>query len=816
MQKRIKDRYEIRETLGQGGMGLIYRAYDTLIKRDVALKTLRDISDASVRQLFHREYEVLASMSHPNIVEIFDIGDLEEEGTLRPFFVMPLLPGVTLEQLIRTSSHRLTVERTVDIMAQTCRGLQAAHERGLVHRDLKPSNIFVMEDDSVKIIDFGVAHVPDSHSRTGLKGTLLYMSPEQVEMKSPSPLSDLFSLGVVAYETLTQRRPFERPSERDVVDAILHYIPPPASELNPAVNQAVSRVIHKAMAKQPYHRFANARELAETLQKALRNEPIEIFDPSRIQPRIQRANKAFEAADYQFAEEILSELEAEGHIDPGMSMLRLKIDQAVRQRRILQLLDSARTRMEEQEYPLALQKVQEVLELDPSNATALRLKGTIEEQRTEGKIDDWFRLARQHIENHAYTHARQALQNVLQLKPKDTQATKLLAEVDRQEQDYKKVRQEKEQYYQAAVEAWRNGEISVALTRLERVMELDRRAPDSFAPDRSASYQTLYNQVRSEHDAIDRSYQEAKKHLADRNFVQAIQVCEQYLAKYPGHALFQALKFDVEEQQRQELSKRIAEIDRQVEAEPDLDKRVNILKEASKLYPGEPHFERSLRTMREKRDLVNSIIAKARAQEESGQLNDAIGQWEILRTIYSQYPGLNFEIDRLLKRRDQQARADAKTRWVEQVDRQLESRSYSRALDLLQEAQKEFPGDAELEELEKLARQGLERADEALKLMGQGQDLCNQEKFDEGLDLLRKAHQQDEFNPTIERVLLNTLVERARVLLDSDWRSAETLVQQALDLDPGHALAKSLRTLAQDRKREEFVEKCVAQARRLQ
>jgi serine/threonine protein kinase len=816
MQKRIKDRYEIRETLGQGGMGLIYRAYDTLIKRDVALKTLRDISDASVRQLFHREYEVLASMSHPNIVEIFDIGDLEEEGTLRPFFVMPLLPGVTLEQLIRTSSHRLTVERTVDIMAQTCRGLQAAHERGLVHRDLKPSNIFVMEDDSVKIIDFGVAHVPDSHSRTGLKGTLLYMSPEQVEMKSPSPLSDLFSLGVVAYETLTQRRPFERPSERDVVDAILHYIPPPASELNPAVNQAVSRVIHKAMAKQPYHRFTNARELAETLQKALRNEPIEIFDPSRIQPRIQRANKAFEAADYQFAEEILSELEAEGHIDPGMSMLRLKIDQAVRQRRILQLLDSARTRMEEQEYPLALQKVQEVLELDPSNATALRLKGTIEEQRTEGKIDDWFRLARQHIENHAYTHARQALQNVLQLKPKDTQATKLLAEVDRQEQDYKKVRQEKEQYYQAAVEAWRNGEISVALTRLERVMELDRRAPDSFAPDRSASYQTLYNQVRSEHDAINRSYQEAKKHLADRNFVQAIQVCEQYLAKYPGHALFQALKFDVEEQQRQELSKRIAEIDRQVEAEPDLDKRVNILKEASKLYPGEPHFERSLRTMREKRDLVNSIIAKARAQEESGQLNDAIGQWEILRTIYSQYPGLNFEIDRLLKRRDQQARADAKTRWVEQVDRQLESRNYSRALELLQEAQKEFPGDAELEELEKLARQGLERADEALKLMGQGQDLCNQGKFDEGLDLLRKAHQQDEFNPTIERVLLNTLVERARVLLDNDWRSAETLVQQALDLDPGHALAKSLRTLAQDRKREEFVEKCVAQARRLQ
>src|SRR5581483_10348167 len=250
MQKRIKDRYEIRETLGQGGMGLIYRAYDTLIKRDVALKTLRDISDASVRQLFHREYEVLASMSHPNIVEIFDIGDLEEEGTLRPFFVMPLLPGVTLEQLIRTSSHRLTVERTVDIMGQTCRGLQAAHERGLVHRDLKPSNIFVMEDDSVKIIDFGVAHMVDTRSTMGHKGTLLYMAPEQIEMKPPSPLSDIFSLGVVCYETFTRRRPFERSTTGEIAQAILQQIPPPVSDLNPAVSQALSRVIHKAMAKQ--------------------------------------------------------------------------------------------------------------------------------------------------------------------------------------------------------------------------------------------------------------------------------------------------------------------------------------------------------------------------------------------------------------------------------------------------------------------------------------------------------------------------------------------------------------------------------------
>src|SRR5206468_2038556 len=109
-------------------------------------------------ELFYKECRALRSISHPNIVEIFDIGEFEEGGHKKPYFVMPLLPGQTLDELIRKSSDRLTVARVVEIISQTCRGLQAAHERGLVHRDLKPSNIFVMADDSVKLIDFGVAH----------------------------------------------------------------------------------------------------------------------------------------------------------------------------------------------------------------------------------------------------------------------------------------------------------------------------------------------------------------------------------------------------------------------------------------------------------------------------------------------------------------------------------------------------------------------------------------------------------------------------------------------------------------------------------
>ena len=289
--KKLAGRYEVREVLGQGGMGLVYRAYDTIVRREVAVKTILDLPDPASLQLFYKECDVLASMSHPNIVEIFDIGEFEEEGKKKPYFVMPLLPGTTLDHFVRSASHHLTVERTVEIISQTCRGLQAAHERGLVHRDLKPSNIFVMEDDSVKIIDFGVAHMADAHTTRAQKGTLLYMSPEQIQLKPLTAQSDIFSLSVVCYEALTGRHPFQRTRADEVVEAILNQIPPPASEVNSAISPAVSRVVHKAMAKQAWHRFASAREFGDTLSKALRNEPIEIFDAERTRPRLQRATK---------------------------------------------------------------------------------------------------------------------------------------------------------------------------------------------------------------------------------------------------------------------------------------------------------------------------------------------------------------------------------------------------------------------------------------------------------------------------------------------------------------------------------------------
>ena len=812
--QKLKGRYEIREILGQGGMGLVFRAYDTAVKRDVALKTLRDAPNRAALQLFYKECEVLAALSHPNIIEIFDIGEYYEgEGAAKPYFVMPLLPGATLDKLIRDSSHRLTPERVVEMMCQACRGLQAAHERGLIHRDIKPSNLFVMDDDSVKIIDFGVAHMVEAGLSVGAKGTLLYMAPEQLQMKPASPASDIYSLGVVCYEALTRRRPFDAPSQNEIVDAVLRRIPPPACDLNPAISQPISRVVHKAMAKQPWNRYASAREFSDTLQRGLRNEPIEAFNPARIQPRIERASKAYEQGDAQFALEILGELEAEGHIDPAIAALRHRIEIATKQVTVGQLLESARMRFEHEEYPLALQKIQEILEVEPGNAQALGLKMSIENKLTNQKVDEWFRLAQQHIDNQAFGHAREALRNVLELRPGETRATQMLAEVDRLEQDYLRARAQKEELFHSAQECWNSGEVTSALTKLERILELDRGSPDKSSPDRSATYQTFYNKIRSEHETLKNSYAEARKHLADRNFAQALAIANECLAKYPGHALFQALKFDIEEQQRQELSARIAGIDRELDAEPDLDRRVHILEQAMTTYPGEPHFDRQLRPTREKRDLVNSIVAKARYHEERGQFAEALAQWEILGTIYGQYPGLKFENERVVKRRDQQVRTEGKTRWLEQIDRAMQSGDYARAADLVVSAEAEFPADTELVGIQQKVSQAAANAVEAQQLLAQGQSLLGQQSFDEGIAAVRRAHELDPRNAAVRAALADALVERARALIDTDLPAAEPLIQQALEIDPNHPLAKSLRTRVLDSKRDQAVIRCFMQAR---
>jgi serine/threonine-protein kinase len=670
-----------------------------------------------------------------------------------------------------------------------------------------------MEDDTAKIIDFGVVHLTGSQSVTGLKGTVQYMAPEQLELKPATPQSDIFSLGVIAYEALTGRKPFARKTETDTAEAVRLHIPPPAFEINPGAGEQISRVIHKAMAKQPWNRFANARELAQVLEQALRGEMA--FDSSKIRPRVAVATKALNEGDLQFASEILNELEAEGNFDSEMAVLRLQVDQAAQQRTIRQLLESARIRMEQEEYPLASQKVQEVLRLDSGNTEALGMRSLIENQRSEREITNWLRLAQQHLDRGVFSEARQGLEEALKLNPNDSRVTQLLAEISRKEQENSKARARKEQFYEAAKQAFQNGEISTALSKLERVLELNRLTPDKSSPERDALIQNFYNQVRSESDANRIAYEDAHKFLVEKSFAKARIICEDNLKKYPGQAIFQALKLEIDERERQELYAYVAEIERRLDAEPDLDRKLNIAREAAELYPQEPQIKQSFKTVRDRRDLVAGIVAKGRQYEDRGQFAEAIGQWEILRGIYPQYPGLASELKQLKERREQQSREEEKSKWVEQTDALLTLGDFEQARDLAAQSLIEFPADPELTGLERLARQGIERRQKSQYFLQQGQQFCTSGQFDEGIASLREAANLDSQNAAARAALITAIIQQAQELMKTDWKAAEPTIQSALELDSSNATAKGIWAQLQDYRRRQTVDICLAEARDL-
>lgn len=266
---KINDRYEIIKSIGEGGMANVFLAYDTILERNVAVKVLRgDLADDEkfVRR-FQREALSASSLSHPNIVEMYDVG--EDNGNF--YIVMEYIDGKTLKQLIKKRGH-LTVEEAIDIMIQLTDGLASAHESYIIHRDIKPQNIMILEDGMVKITDFGIAmaiNAADLTQTNSVMGSVHYLPPEQAAGKGSTIKSDIYSLGILFYEMLSGTMPFR--GETAVEIALKHIKNPMPSirKVNPKVPQSVENIILKCTAKNPKNRYTNVRALQDDLKSAL-------------------------------------------------------------------------------------------------------------------------------------------------------------------------------------------------------------------------------------------------------------------------------------------------------------------------------------------------------------------------------------------------------------------------------------------------------------------------------------------------------------------------------------------------------------------
>ena len=267
--------YEVISPIGAGGMGEVFRARDARLGRDVAIKILPEsvARDPDRLARFEREAQSVASLSHPNIVAVFEFGQQPTaSGPPQPFVVMELLDGETLRE--RLGSGALPVRKALDIATQLARGLAAAHDKNLIHRDLKPENIFLLADGQVKILDFGLARAIDTPAATSgatetiartdpgtVLGTVGYMAPEQVRGGAVDARTDLFALGAVLYEMLTGSRAFHRDTHAETLTAILREDPPEPSRARQDLPAAIDRIVQHALEKNPAERFQTARDV---------------------------------------------------------------------------------------------------------------------------------------------------------------------------------------------------------------------------------------------------------------------------------------------------------------------------------------------------------------------------------------------------------------------------------------------------------------------------------------------------------------------------------------------------------------------------
>ena len=298
----IANRYEVVQHIGQGGMADVFRGVDTILNREVAIKILRaDLSTDAVSILrFEREAQAATALAHPNIVEIYDVGDYKGHH----YIVMEFVPGRTLKQVIRARGPLLK-EEAVDIMKQLTSAVSEAHSKGIIHRDIKPQNVIVKADGSVKILDFGIATAKGSMQLTqanNVMGSVHYLAPELAKGEQASAQSDIYALGIVLYEMLAGDVPFK--ADQAVQVALRHMRDPMPSlrEANPTVPQSIENIVIRATAKDPNKRYRSCREMWQDLSTCLKaeraNEPkLVIETPPQPKKETPAQNKAKPAAN---------------------------------------------------------------------------------------------------------------------------------------------------------------------------------------------------------------------------------------------------------------------------------------------------------------------------------------------------------------------------------------------------------------------------------------------------------------------------------------------------------------------------------------
>jgi len=374
-------KYKIVKELGRGGMGVVYKGYDALMEREVAIKVISDsvVEIPEMKSRFYREARTAGGLSHENITVIYDVG---EDGG-KPFIVMEYLQGSDLGSLLE-GRVPIPLQQKLDYAIQICRGLSYSHSRGIIHRDIKPANIRITNDGKVKIMDFGIARPEASNlTRSGaVMGTPFYMSPEQIQGRKVDKRSDIFSFGVLLYEMLAERKPFTGDEVTAVMYQIVHEEPKQIDDVNIEHRDGLRQIVLKTLAKDPERRWQDLSEVAERLENVLRDLKSGEKKQSqelriKISKLVAEGRNLLQSNKLKKARETAERARLLNPASTDVARLTEEIKRAedVEARRVFveQRLEAARKAFNARRYEQALELLRDILKVEPDHREAARL-----------------------------------------------------------------------------------------------------------------------------------------------------------------------------------------------------------------------------------------------------------------------------------------------------------------------------------------------------------------------------------------------------------------------------------------------------------
>jgi tetratricopeptide (TPR) repeat protein len=835
-------KYQILEQVGQGAMGVVYKALDPLMERLVAIKTMSADLDAEpeLRTRFFREARSAGKLSHKNIVTIHDLG----EETNRAYMVMEFLDGEDLKGKI-TRRERMPLETKLRLMMEVCEGLAHAHNKDVVHRDIKPGNIHITRTGQVKIMDFGLARIASSEiTRTGsVMGTPNYMSPEQVRGDRVDNRSDIFSAGATFYELLTYRKPFSGPTLHTTLFRILEQEPDPIESIDPAIPAELASIIQRSMAKEPGARYQRVDEMLRDLERfrktleerkrALRDEArraVEQLDElvSVNKELLKKTGGAMEEAE-QTAPMLLSRLLAEQEEDAtkrlefplGYFELIEMRERAEREQHRLaawieryreaapRVAEAARL-AEAGKLEAALAKAQEILNQLPGHAEAEELARSVQEKLTaqareqekKRKLTALVGEAKDLSRKGELERSLKLLDEALGLAPEHSEAATLRQKVSErleEKKDQEARAREAETLFQKATALVSKDEAAFAVEMLREALKL---APDHIAAaallNRAQARLQQLAELAEKRREAKAALGEARKSLERGDFGGA------------RKEVTRALEFDPEAAGAAEIREAIRRAEEEARAKEEREKKIReLLAEARRLFDAGKEEEAEARVAellrleakqadglalkkeieerrrareraeREKKERIARQLAQSRESEKAGDLEKALSLAEAALAE----DGSHAEARELRRRLETDIEA---RRAREELDR--------KARELLTRAE-ELAGKGDYQEAATL----LERTDSALGALP---------SVKQGLARYREAARVREEARERGRRIEAHFSEGQKAFARGEWAACEQEMNRVLALSPDHVqapdyLARARQQLKEQRERED-------------